>query len=159
VADTTITPTKKSKNRVKSCTQLDCVELERYIIPVLHVTLGLANRTSLIIGYILEFFGVILFILSISKNLKRLEHFLGLGWDVTGVGDVHHLARFIFLIIDSSIKWSKLDPSLAERLDFFGVILFILCTRKDLKRLEHFVGLGWNATGVGVVHHLARFIF
>jgi hypothetical protein len=159
VSGTTITPTKKSQNGVKSCTQLDCVELERYIIPVLHVTLGLANRTSLIIGYRLEFFGVILLILSISKNLKRLEQFLGLGWNVTGVGVVHHLARFIFLTIDSSIKLSKLDPSLAERLDFFGVILFILCTRKNLKRLEHFVDLGWNATGVGVVHHLARFIF
>jgi hypothetical protein len=159
VAGTTVTPTKKSENGVKSCIQLDCVELERYIIPVLHVTLGLANRTSLIIGYRLELFGVILFILSTSKNLKRLEHFMGLGWDVTGVGVVHHLARFIFFTIDSSIKWSKLDPSLAERLDFFGVILFILCTWKNLKRLEHFVGLGWNATGVGVVHHLARFIF
>jgi hypothetical protein len=62
VAGTTITATKKSKNGVKSYTQLDCVEPERYIIPVLHVTLGLANQTSLIIGYRLEFFGVILFI-------------------------------------------------------------------------------------------------
>jgi hypothetical protein len=159
VTGTNITPTRKSENRVKSCTQLDCVELERYIIPVLHGTLGLANRTSLIIGCRLEFFGVILFNLSISKNLKRLEHFLGLGWDVTGVGVVHHLARFIFLTIESSIKWSKLVPSLAKRFDFFGVILFILCTRKNLKRLQHFVGLGWNATRVGVVHHLARFIF
>ncbi len=44
MAGTTITPTKKSENGVKSCTQLDCVELERYIFPVLHVTLGLANR-------------------------------------------------------------------------------------------------------------------
>ncbi len=40
----TITPTKKSKNGVKGYPQLDCVELERYIFPVLHVTLGLANR-------------------------------------------------------------------------------------------------------------------
>jgi hypothetical protein len=29
---------------VKNYPQLDCVELERYIFPVLHVTLGLANR-------------------------------------------------------------------------------------------------------------------
>jgi hypothetical protein len=29
---------------VKTYPQLDCVELERYIFPVLHVTLGLANR-------------------------------------------------------------------------------------------------------------------
>jgi hypothetical protein len=40
----TITPTKKSENGVKSYPQLDCVELERYIFPVLHVTLGLANQ-------------------------------------------------------------------------------------------------------------------
>ncbi len=78
---------------------------------------------------------------------------------VQQVGVVHHLARFIFSTIDRSIKWSKLDPSLAKRLDFFGVILFILCTKKNLKRLEHFVGLGWDATGVGVVHPLAKFIF
>ena len=40
----TITPEKRSENGVKSYPQLDCVELERYIFPVLHVTLGLANR-------------------------------------------------------------------------------------------------------------------
>jgi hypothetical protein len=40
----TITPTKRSQNGVKTYPQLDCVELERYIFPVLHVTLGLANR-------------------------------------------------------------------------------------------------------------------
>jgi hypothetical protein len=40
----TITPTKRSQNGVKNYPQLDCVELERYIFPVLHVTLGLANR-------------------------------------------------------------------------------------------------------------------
>jgi hypothetical protein len=40
----TINPLKKSENGVKSYPQLDCVELERYIFPVLHVTLGLANR-------------------------------------------------------------------------------------------------------------------
>ena len=40
----TINPSKKSENGVKSYPQLDCVELERYIFPVLHVTLGLANR-------------------------------------------------------------------------------------------------------------------
>jgi hypothetical protein len=40
----TITPMKKIQNGVKSYPQLDCVELERYIFPVLHVTLGLANR-------------------------------------------------------------------------------------------------------------------
>jgi hypothetical protein len=39
----TITPTKRSQNGVKNYPQLDCVELERYIFPVLHVTLGLAN--------------------------------------------------------------------------------------------------------------------
>jgi hypothetical protein len=43
VADN-ITPMKRSHNRVKTHPQLDCVELERYIFPVLHVTLGLANR-------------------------------------------------------------------------------------------------------------------
>jgi hypothetical protein len=40
----TITPTKSSKNGVKSYPLLDYVELERHILPVLHVTLGLANR-------------------------------------------------------------------------------------------------------------------
>jgi hypothetical protein len=35
---------KTSENGVKSYPQLDCIELERYIFPVLHVTLGLANR-------------------------------------------------------------------------------------------------------------------
>jgi hypothetical protein len=40
----TINPSKRSENGVKSYPQLDCVELERYIFPVLHVTLGLANR-------------------------------------------------------------------------------------------------------------------
>jgi hypothetical protein len=40
----TITPTKRSQNKVKNYPQLDCVLLERYIFPVLHVTLGLANR-------------------------------------------------------------------------------------------------------------------
>jgi hypothetical protein len=36
--------TKKTENGVKSYPQIDCVELERYIFPVLHdVTLGLAN--------------------------------------------------------------------------------------------------------------------
>jgi hypothetical protein len=40
----TITPTKRSQNGVKNYPQLDCVELERYIFAVLHVTLGLANR-------------------------------------------------------------------------------------------------------------------
>ena len=40
----TITTEKRSENGVKSYPQLDCVELERYIFPVLHVTLGLANR-------------------------------------------------------------------------------------------------------------------
>jgi hypothetical protein len=34
----------KTENGVKSYPQLDCVELERYIFPVLHVTLGIANR-------------------------------------------------------------------------------------------------------------------
>jgi hypothetical protein len=34
----------KTENGVKSCPQLDCVELERFIFPVLHVTLGLGNR-------------------------------------------------------------------------------------------------------------------
>jgi hypothetical protein len=37
-----------------------------------------------------------------------LEHFLGLGWDVTGVGVVHRSARFIFLTIERTIKWSQL---------------------------------------------------
>lgn len=36
--------TKASENGVKSHPLLDCIELERYIFPVLHVTLGLANR-------------------------------------------------------------------------------------------------------------------
>jgi hypothetical protein len=40
----TITPTNRSQNGVKTYPQLDCVELERYIFPVLHVTLGLVNR-------------------------------------------------------------------------------------------------------------------
>jgi hypothetical protein len=35
--------TKRTENRVKGYPQLDCVELERYIFPVIHVTLGLAN--------------------------------------------------------------------------------------------------------------------
>jgi hypothetical protein len=39
----TINPLKRSKNRVKSYPQLDCVELEGQIFPVLHGTLGLAN--------------------------------------------------------------------------------------------------------------------
>jgi hypothetical protein len=39
-----ITPTKRSENGVKTYPQLDCVQLEKYIFPVLHVTLGLANR-------------------------------------------------------------------------------------------------------------------
>jgi hypothetical protein len=34
----------KTENGVKSHPQLDCVELERFIFPVLHVTRGLANR-------------------------------------------------------------------------------------------------------------------
>jgi hypothetical protein len=34
----------KTETGVKSYPQLDCVELERFIFPVLHVTLGLANR-------------------------------------------------------------------------------------------------------------------
>jgi hypothetical protein len=33
-----------TENGVKSYPQLDCIELERFIFPVLHVTLGLANR-------------------------------------------------------------------------------------------------------------------
>jgi hypothetical protein len=37
-------PTKRRENGVKSYPQLDCVELERHIFPVLHMTLGLANR-------------------------------------------------------------------------------------------------------------------
>jgi hypothetical protein len=45
VADSTITtPAKRNKNRVKGYPQLDCVELERYIFPVLHVTLGITDR-------------------------------------------------------------------------------------------------------------------
>jgi hypothetical protein len=90
-----------------------------------------------------------------------LEHFMGLGWDVTGVGVVHHLARFIFWTIEreSSIKWPEPARYLANRLEFFVVILFILCIRKNLNRLEHFLGLGWEVTGEGVVNHLARFIF
>jgi hypothetical protein len=39
----TITPTKRSQNGVKNYPHLDCVELERYIFPVRHVTLGLVN--------------------------------------------------------------------------------------------------------------------
>jgi hypothetical protein len=35
--------TKNTENGVKCIPQLDCVKLERYIFPVLHVTLGLAN--------------------------------------------------------------------------------------------------------------------
>jgi hypothetical protein len=35
---------KTSENGVKSYPQVDCIELERYIFPVLNVTLGLANR-------------------------------------------------------------------------------------------------------------------
>ena len=73
----------------------------------------LANR--------LDFFGFILFILCIRKNLKRLKHFLDLGWDVTGVGIVHHLARFIFPTIESSIKWPELAWYLANRLPFLRV--------------------------------------
>jgi hypothetical protein len=34
----------KTENGVKSYPQLDCIELERFIFPVLHVTLGLANH-------------------------------------------------------------------------------------------------------------------
>jgi hypothetical protein len=34
----------KTENGVKSYPQLDCVELERFMFPVSHVTLGLANR-------------------------------------------------------------------------------------------------------------------
>jgi hypothetical protein len=34
----------KTENGVKGLPGLDCIELERYIFPVLHVTLGLANR-------------------------------------------------------------------------------------------------------------------
>jgi hypothetical protein len=34
----------KTENGVKSCPQLDCVESERFIFPVLHVTLGFGNR-------------------------------------------------------------------------------------------------------------------
>ena len=34
----------KTENGVKSYPLLDCIELKRYIFPVLHVTLGLANR-------------------------------------------------------------------------------------------------------------------
>jgi hypothetical protein len=34
----------KTENGVKSYPLLDCIELERYIFPVLHVRLGLANR-------------------------------------------------------------------------------------------------------------------
>jgi hypothetical protein len=37
-----------------------------------------------------------------------LDHFLGLGWDVTGVGAGHHLAIFLFLSIESSTKWPEL---------------------------------------------------
>jgi hypothetical protein len=36
--------TRTAENGVKSYPQLDCIELERFIFPVLHVTLGLANR-------------------------------------------------------------------------------------------------------------------
>jgi hypothetical protein len=34
----------KTENGVKSCPPLDCVEIERFVFPVTHVTLGLANR-------------------------------------------------------------------------------------------------------------------
>ena len=34
----------KTENGVKSYPQLNCIELERFVFPVLHVTLGLANR-------------------------------------------------------------------------------------------------------------------
>jgi hypothetical protein len=40
----TIKPLKRNKNGVKSYPQLDCVELKRYIFPVLYVMLGLANQ-------------------------------------------------------------------------------------------------------------------
>jgi hypothetical protein len=38
-----LNPTKKTENGVNCYPQLDCVELERYIFPVLHMTLELAN--------------------------------------------------------------------------------------------------------------------
>jgi hypothetical protein len=34
----------KTENGVKSYPQLDCIEQESFIFPVLHVALGLANR-------------------------------------------------------------------------------------------------------------------
>jgi hypothetical protein len=34
----------KTENGVKSCPPLDCVEIERFVFPVTHVTLGLANQ-------------------------------------------------------------------------------------------------------------------
>ena len=36
--------TSKTQNQVKISMPIDCIELEIYIFPVLHVTLGLANR-------------------------------------------------------------------------------------------------------------------
>jgi len=36
--------TNKTQNGVKRSMLIDCIELERYVFPVLHVTLGLANR-------------------------------------------------------------------------------------------------------------------
>jgi hypothetical protein len=36
--------TNKTQNGVKRSMLIDCIEIERYIFPVLHVTLGLANR-------------------------------------------------------------------------------------------------------------------
>jgi hypothetical protein len=39
-----LTDTNKTQNGVKSSMLIDCIELERYVFPVLHVTLGIANR-------------------------------------------------------------------------------------------------------------------
>jgi hypothetical protein len=56
----------------------------------------------------LDLFGEIHFIMHKDESKGWIDHFLGFGWDVTGVGVVHHLARFIFRTIENPIKWSQL---------------------------------------------------
>jgi hypothetical protein len=55
--------------------------------------------------------------------MKKIQHFLGLGWDVIGAGVVQFWTRFIFPAIDSSNKWSELGLCWAGRADEVGSML------------------------------------
>ncbi len=95
----------------------------------------LIARTSLIQGQQrLDSIGSTISWYLLETTITWLQHFLGLGWDDTGVGVVHYWYRHVFQTVYSSLEGRQNQHQIGYITCFNWFHPFIVCIRQNMKR-------------------------